>query len=398
MSAQSQNSRITYWSSAMTSQLSVGRPTSCAADRSAAIAGGDQGRVGHRLQLVDLVAREVQVLERVGGDRLLRLDARGGIGRAVGVVAAALRRDLVEEALRRRHVHHADDFAAAAGLPEDHHVAGVAAEALDVVVHPLQRHDQIGRAGVAGVRVLRTIGRQIERAEDVQPVVHADDHDVAELAERAAVVGVRLHRGAVREAAAVHPDHDRLLHRRREVLGPDVQILAVLVRDPVAMRKHEFVGADGGLLRARADRAPDLRVLDAVPRPNRLGQSEALGFRVADAEEGEGLALPEAADLSALELDHRRIQVGTRCRRRRWCRGAGAFGFSWAKALPATPATAPPTRAVVVPSIFRRFIRPNGVFDDSSLIALPHPQLDKFTRRPLARPADDSTPTGESPH
>src|SRR6476619_4277566 len=48
---------------------------------------------------------------------------------------------------------------------------------------------------------------------------------------------------------------------------------------------------------------------------------------------------------------------------------AEAFGFSWAKALPATPATAPPTRAVVVLSIFRRFIRPNGVFDDSSLIA-----------------------------
>jgi hypothetical protein len=37
VSAQSQNSRITYWSSAMTSQLSEGRPTSGAADRSAAI-------------------------------------------------------------------------------------------------------------------------------------------------------------------------------------------------------------------------------------------------------------------------------------------------------------------------------------------------------------------------
>ena len=36
-SAQSQNSRITYWSSAMTSQLSVGLPTSWAAERSAAV-------------------------------------------------------------------------------------------------------------------------------------------------------------------------------------------------------------------------------------------------------------------------------------------------------------------------------------------------------------------------
>ena len=67
--------------------------------------------------------------------------------------------DLVEEALRGRHVHQADDLAAAAGLPEDHDVAGIAAEALDVVVHPLQRRHEVGGAGVAGVRVLRAIGR-----------------------------------------------------------------------------------------------------------------------------------------------------------------------------------------------------------------------------------------------
>ena len=123
LSAQSQNSRITYWSSAMTSQLSAGLPTSCGRGPQRRGAGRDQRGVRHRLQLVDLVAREVQVLERMRRDRLLRLDARGRIGRAVGVVAAALRRHLVEEALRVRRVQHADDFAAAAGLPEDHHVA-----------------------------------------------------------------------------------------------------------------------------------------------------------------------------------------------------------------------------------------------------------------------------------
>ena len=76
--------------------------------------GDNQCRIGHGLQLVDLVAREVQVLERVRRDRLLRLDARGGISRAVGVVAAALGRHLVEESLRGRRVQHADDFAATA--------------------------------------------------------------------------------------------------------------------------------------------------------------------------------------------------------------------------------------------------------------------------------------------
>ena len=230
-----------------------------------------------------------------------------------------------------------------------------------------ERHHQIRRAGIARIRVLRTVGRQVERAENVQPVIHADDHDVAELAEAAAVVGVRLHRGAVREPAAVHPDHDGLLRRRREVLGPDVQVLAVLVRDPVAMRKHELVGADRRLLRSRADRAPDLGVLDAFPRRDRLGQPEPLRFRVADAEERRRLALPEAAELSAFDLDHRRSQVGTRGRRG----GRGRrCGFSCAKALPATPATAPPIKAVVVPSIVRRFMRPNGS-RDSFVMAIP---------------------------
>ena len=177
-------------------------------------AGGNERRVRHRLQLVDLVAAEIQVLERVRRDRLLRLDARGDVGRAIGVVAAALRRDLVEQPLGGRHVHHADDFAAATGLAEDHHVRGIAAEGFDVLLHPLQRRHQIGRARVAGVRILRTVGGEIQRAEDVQPVIHADHDDVAELAERAPVVRVRLHRRAVGEAAAVHPHHDRLLRRR----------------------------------------------------------------------------------------------------------------------------------------------------------------------------------------
>ncbi len=50
---------------------------------------------------------------------------------------------------------------------------------------------------------------------------------------------------------------------------------------------------------------------------------------------------------------------------------AAASSFPVPKAVPATPATAPPTRAVVVPSIFRRLIRPNGVFDDSLAIVSP---------------------------
>ena len=152
----------------------------------------------------------------------------------------------MEEALGGRDVHQADDLAAAAGLAEDGDVAGIAAEGFDVVVNPLQRGHQVGHAGVAGVRVFGAVGRKIERAENVQPVIQADDHDVAELAQVLAVVGIGFHRGAVRESAAVHPDHDGLLHVRAEALRPDVQDLAVVVLQPVAMRKDELVDAGRG--------------------------------------------------------------------------------------------------------------------------------------------------------
>src|SRR5215203_5168808 len=60
------------------------------------------------------------------------------------------------------------------------------------------------------------------------------------------------------------------------------------------------------------------------------------------------------------------------------------FGRSCAAAFPATPATTPPSRAVVVPSIVRRFICASGVFDgDSSDMLPPHPWLLRFTRQSL---------------
>jgi hypothetical protein len=156
--------------------------------------GGEELPVGNRLELVDLAAGEAEGLERCGRNRLLRLDTRGGVGLAVAVAAAALRHDLVEEPLGRRRVHHPNDLPAAARLAEDRDVAGIPAEGLDIVVHPLQGGHQVGGPGVAGVRVLGAVGREVERADDVQPVVHADSHDVAELGECLAVIGVRFDR------------------------------------------------------------------------------------------------------------------------------------------------------------------------------------------------------------
>ena len=140
-------------------------------------------------------------------------------------------------------------------------------------------------------------------------MIQRDDHDVAELTQRLAIVGVRLDGGAVCEPAAVHPHHDRLLRRRREVLRPDVQYLAVLVLDPVAMREQHLVAAHARGLRNRADRAKRLCALDAFPRLDRLRQLESLRLRVLDAEEREGLPVAVPAELSAGHLDDGRIHV-----------------------------------------------------------------------------------------
>ena len=62
--------------------------------------------------------------------------------------------------------------------------------------------------------------------------------------------------------------------------------------------------------------------------------------------------------------------VAGRGRRRR-----GGAASPARTASPATPATAPPSRAVVVPSIVRRFIWPNGCWVDSFIFALPFPEF-----------------------
>ena len=51
----------------------------------------------------------------------------------------------------RRHAEQRADFAAAAGLAEDHHGVRVAAELFDVVAHPLQRVHDVEHADIAGL-------------------------------------------------------------------------------------------------------------------------------------------------------------------------------------------------------------------------------------------------------
>src|SRR5262245_54368584 len=107
----------------------------------------------------------------------------------------------------------------------------------------------------------------------------------------------------------MHPHQDGLLCVWAVALGPDVQILAVLVLQPVAMRKNEFVGAWGGHRRNRGNGAPCLRILDTFPGLYGLRQLEAVRLGVADAEEGLGLAVSKASKFSTFHLHDGRVQI-----------------------------------------------------------------------------------------
>ena len=90
----------------------------------------------------------------------------------------------MEEAVRGRRREQRAHLPAAARLPEDRDVPGVASEAFDVVPHPLQRGDHVERAGVArlGEFLSADVGK-MQVAEDVQALVDRHHHDVVERGE-----------------------------------------------------------------------------------------------------------------------------------------------------------------------------------------------------------------------
>ena len=137
-------------------------------------------------------------------------DAHGGVGLALQMDDAALDDGTVIEAIGGGHLHQGRDLSAAAGLAIDGHVVRVAAEGGDVLVNPAQSRGQVGDARVAGGLIGRVVLRQVQEAQDVQPVVDRHGDHVAVAGLIGAVVGQHLHGAAAGVAAAVEPDHDGL--------------------------------------------------------------------------------------------------------------------------------------------------------------------------------------------
>ncbi len=170
----------------------------------------------------------------------------GGRGRCQGVLAgAALGDGAAEQPGCARHRQQGDDAHRAGGLAGDGDAGRVAAEARDVVLHPLQGSDLVEQAGVGDAVA--------EEQEPVgaEPVVDRDAHDA--VAGEAGAVVLRDGAGAVGERAAVDPHQDRQAGVAR-VRCPDVQIEAVLA-------------ADGGLGQQRVERRLVGALGDGRPEP-----------------------------------------------------------------------------------------------------------------------------------
>ena len=269
-----------------------------------------QARERQRLQRVELRAAgmgtEFELLQHGVGQ------ARRALALGEAHAGAALDDRLVEQPLGARHPKQRADLSAAARLAEDGDIARIAAQAAGMLVHPLQRRHEIENARVSRRGEALVAGaREIEVAEDIEPVVDRDDDDIIAPREAAAVIPGRVGR-PVGEGAAMQPDHDGTL-RRVEARGPDVQRQAILAdRQAVAHApdRCQFRALRAGA-RLRRSAGIDDRVTDARPGFGLERRHEAIGTgcrgAIGNAFEDMQVARPDAAYLARRGLGRGRI-------------------------------------------------------------------------------------------
>jgi len=160
------------------------------------------------------------------------------------------------------HAHQHRDFAPAAGLAEDCHVAGIAAECTDILSHPMQGQDQVEHADIARFPIslrARKIG-QMQIAERPDAVANRDDDDIP-AARQIRSVEPPDRRCLPVIAAAMEPDHDGTFPAFADRGAPKIQGQAVL-----ALRQPLF-----GRRSALQKKCVDLRRSDAEIRHLHLG-------------------------------------------------------------------------------------------------------------------------------
>ena len=275
-------------------------------------AGLQQPARRHPVELVDLRRFEAEI----GQDRLgscLRHCLRDG-----GILRAALQAGAVEETLGRRHGHERRDLAGAARLAEEHHLARVAAEAGDVVAHPLEGRDQIELSRVARSGVAPTADLiEVQITEDVEPMVDRHHRDVAGAGEIRAVGEERRARAVVEQPAVDVDEHGP--RSARASRGVDVQHQAVFAERRVGAHPR----ADDGGRHRQLHRAVAVLVgiADAGPGRRPLRRKEAVGAggrrAVRNPAKDMDAVVDDATHLPRRRLDNRARWRPVRLRRRR---------------------------------------------------------------------------------
>ena len=182
--------------------------------------------------------------------------------------------------VRRRGLQQRGHLRSAAALAENGHIFRIPAKGGDILPDPLQRRNDVISAGVSGIFVfLPKIGK-VEIAEDIQPVIDGNDHCIAEAAHGRPVIGHLFDGGAGKEAASVEPDKHRSLFPVAPG-GPDVQIEAVFIHGPIAVRHIQL--APGRIVgHQRTDVAVAAGIQHSFPGIDRLRRMEPGRLRIGD--------------------------------------------------------------------------------------------------------------------
>jgi hypothetical protein len=214
----------------------------------------------------------------------------------------------VEQALCVRHAHQRAHLAAPAGLAEDRHVAGIAAEIRDVVSHPFECGDRVEHPNVAGMRVfLAAQFAQIQISEHVEAMIYCHHDDVVLSGKIAAVIHGPVGRGS-RVTATVEPHHHGPF-AASDTGSPDVQVETILATVSIVLRllRHGLGNENRRNLRRCGSKLQ--RVAHSRPRLNFQGRHEASRTlrrsAIRHALKGDGLALHRASDLAGISLRDR---------------------------------------------------------------------------------------------
>ena len=93
---------------------------------------------------------------------------------------------------------------------------------------------------IAGVVILIAERRKIEITENIQPAVNGYDYHICVHTHIESVICNLFDGGSCEITAAMEPDNDRIFCLFIQRLCPDIEVLAVFILRPVAMRNEQF--------------------------------------------------------------------------------------------------------------------------------------------------------------